>query len=109
MVPSYTATVVPSCSAIDIVSCCDQHLSGGIETNAELLEHFGSCGFCEDFELSTVDLDLFVKVEPTLCQVRKRVSGRDVRVRHIAARFQRSTRNYEFVIGKRFDLDAEFI
>ena len=49
-----------------------------------------------------MDLDLFVKVEPTLCQVRKRVSGRDVRVRHIAVRFQRSARNDEFVVGKRF-------
>ena len=54
-----------------------------------------------------MDLDLFVKVEPTLCQVRKRVSGRDVRVRHIAVRFQRSAHNDEFVVGKRFDLDAE--
>ena len=59
--------------------------------------------------MSTVDLDLFVKVEPTLCQVRKRVSGGDVRVRHIAVRFQRSAHNDEFVVVKRFELDAEFI
>ena len=55
-----------------------------------------------------MDLDLFVKVEPTLCQVRKRVSGRDVRVRHITVRFQRSAHNDEFVVGKRFEFDAEF-